>query len=83
MDNEREELIRKFPVLKFFKYEHLPEVLQKFSKPFGDLAFEMAQELKDTPHPQELVKGLNKILEAKDCLVRARLPEDGTPIKKP
>lgn len=82
MDNELEELRRKYPVLNFFKYLHLPDVLQQFSKPLGDLAEQMAQALKDTAHPAEVAAGLRKLLEAKDCFVRARLPPNGEPIRK-
>lgn len=58
------------PILKYFEYAHLPEHLQKVSKPIGDLAQEMADTLPDGP---ELSAGLRKLLEAKDCLVRAAL----------
>ena len=58
------------PLMKFFKYEHLPEHLQKISKPIGDLAKEMDKEL---PNNAEKSAGLRKLLEAKDCLVRANL----------
>lgn len=57
-------------VLRFFEYEHLPEHLQKISRPLHDLAHEMAGTLEG---PQ-LTNGLNKLLEAKDCFVRAALP---------
>ncbi len=60
----------KVPILKFFKYEHLPAHLQKVSKPFGDLARRMAA---SSPPGAELSAGLRKLLEAKDCLVRAAL----------
>ena len=75
-------LEKKFPVLKFFRYQHLPDVLQRFSKPFADMALEMVRELHDSPHPAEIATGLRKLLEAKDCLVRARLPDSGEPIRK-
>lgn len=58
-------------LLKFFTYEHLPEHLQAISKPIGELATKMADEL---PENAELTAGLRKLLEAKDCFVRARLP---------
>lgn len=58
------------PILKYFAYEHLPERLQTISKPIGDMAREMAQKLPPGP---ELSAGLRKLLEAKDCLVRASL----------
>ena len=57
-------------LLDFFAYEHLPEKLQKVSKPCGELAHAMASEL---PSSAELTVGLRKLLEAKDCFVRASL----------
>lgn len=58
------------PLLQFFAYSHLPEHLQAHSKPFGDLA----QQLIDTlPRNPERTTALRKLLEAKDCAVRARL----------
>ncbi len=59
------------PILRFFAYEHLPPHLQVVSKPIGDLAREMAATL---PPSAETTAGLRKLLEAKDCLVRAALP---------
>ena len=56
--------------MKFFDYEHLPEKLQAVSKPIGDLARKMNEELPDSA---EKSAGLRKLLEAKDCLVRAAL----------
>ncbi len=57
-------------LLRFFAYEHLPEDLQKVSRPCGELAHEMATAL---PPGAELTAGLRKLLEAKDCFVRANL----------
>jgi len=57
-------------IMKYFKYDHLPEHLQEVSKPIGDLAKEMDDTLPDGP---EKSAGLRKLLEAKDCLVRAKL----------
>jgi hypothetical protein len=63
-----------FPILKYFKYSHLPEHLQVVSKPFGELAESMVDSI---PHNNEtgpeLSAGLRKLLEAKDCFVRASL----------
>lgn len=56
--------------MKFFNYEHLPEKLQVVSQPIGDLAREMNEKL---PDGAEKSAGLRKLLEAKDCLVRAAL----------
>jgi hypothetical protein len=60
------------PIIKFFAYEHLPKHLQEVSKPIGDLASEMDAIL---PDGAEKSAGLRKLLEAKDCLVRARLEQ--------
>jgi hypothetical protein len=58
------------PILKYFSYAHLPENLQAVSKPIGDLATAMDLNLPDGP---EKSAGLRKLLEAKDCFVRASL----------
>lgn len=59
------------PIMKFFAYEHLPLHLQEVSKPIGDLARAFDKGLPDGP---EKSAGLRKLLEAKDCLVRAAMP---------
>lgn len=56
---------------RYFEYAHLPEHLQAISKPCHDLAEAMIGNLPDGP---ELTAGLRKLLEAKDCFVRAALP---------
>lgn len=58
------------PLMKFFAYEHLPEHLQVISKPFGELAKELCQKMKNNA---EGVTALRKLLEAKDCAVRSLL----------
>lgn len=55
---------------KYFKYDHLPEKLQQVSKPFGDLARELISRDQDT---WQTLQALQKLLEAKDCAVRAAL----------
>ncbi|MEU8968151.1 hypothetical protein AB0D11_02550 [Streptomyces monashensis] len=57
-------------VLRYFEYDHLPEHLQAFSQPFHGLAHGLVDHLPDGP---ELTAGLRKLLEAKDCIVRAAL----------
>lgn len=57
-------------MLQFFAYTHLPARLQAVSKPFGDLAQQMVDTL---PWNVERTAGLRKLLEAKDCAVRALL----------
>lgn len=58
------------PIMQYFEYAHLPEKLQEISKPIGELAKAMDALLADGA---EKSAGLRKLLEAKDCLVRARL----------
>lgn len=58
------------PIMKYFEYQHLPGHLQEVSRPVGDLAIHMELSLPDGPEKSE---GLRKLLEAKDCFVRARL----------
>ena len=58
------------PILQYFSYEHLPESLKEISHPCAALALEMAEKL---PLGPELSAGLRKLLEAKDCFVRAKL----------
>ena len=58
------------PMLQFFTYGHLPEHLQAVSKPFCVLAEQMVETLPKNP---ERTAALRKMLEAKDCAVRALL----------
>lgn len=58
------------PIMKYFEYDHLPEHLKKVAQPVCDLAFRMEATLPDGP---EKSTGLRKLLEAKDCFVRANL----------
>lgn len=51
-----------------FDYAHLPEELQDISRPFHELAAATVELLPDGP---ELSACLRKLLEAKDCAVRA------------
>ena len=57
-------------MLQFFAYEHLPAHLQEHSKPFAELATHLCATLPSNP---ERTVALRKLLEAKDCAVRARL----------
>ena len=60
-----------YPILRFFKYDHLPEKLQGVSRPFCELATRMAENL---PPGEEVSEGLRNLLIAKDCAVRAMVP---------
>lgn len=59
-------------ILRYFKYDHLPAPLQAVSKPFCEMATSIA--LGPTSGP-ETTTALRKLLEAKDCYVRAHLNE--------
>lgn len=55
-------------ILAHFDYRHLPRPMQHVSREIHDLAHWAANAIGDDP---ELTAGLRKLLEAKDCLVRA------------
>lgn len=57
-------------IIRYFAWSHLPVNLQEISRPCADLALQMINRIPDGP---ELTAGLRKLLEAKDCLVRAAL----------
>lgn len=57
-------------MLQFFAYDHLPPELRAVSKPFGELAQQIVDSLPMNP---ERTVALRKLLEAKDCAVRAFL----------
>lgn len=59
-----------YPILQYFEYSHLPAHLQDISKPFAELAEVMVVKL---PRNPETSAGLRKLLEAKDCFVRAAI----------
>jgi hypothetical protein len=55
-------------LLQFFEFEHLPAQLQFVSEPFHSLAHSLVDEL---PFNPERTVALRKLLEAKDCAIRA------------
>ncbi len=57
-------------LLQFFALGHLPEHLAKISAPFETLATQVVETL---PRNPERTVALRKLLEAKDCAVRAQL----------
>jgi len=56
------------PLLQFFAFDHLPGMLQEISRPFHELAVRMVRGL---PANSERKEMLRKLLESKDCAVRA------------
>lgn len=59
-------------LMQFFAYQHLPAHLQEISRPFGELALRVAV----LPPNAETTAALRKLLEAKDCAVRAVLAKE-------
>ena len=60
------------PILRYFASSHLPSELREISVACQVLAKEMDHALPDSA---EKSAGLRKLLEAKDCFVRAALPD--------
>ncbi len=72
-------------LLQFFEYKHLPPHLQIVSRPFCELANDLCGVMKveksaageatllSVPANPERTTALRKLLEAKDCAVRAVL----------
>jgi hypothetical protein len=76
-------------VTKYFEHNHLPEPLFSIAYKCSTLKDEMLANLEDDP---ELTVGLRKLLEAKDCFVRAAVslenrrrqnPNQGAPLSRP
>ena len=61
-------------LLRFFQYEHLPKNLQAISRPFKELA-ETIDRSSGYDNPEKAM-ALRKLLEAKDCAVRASMLEN-------
>ncbi|MBE9542528.1 MAG: hypothetical protein IMF01_09435 [Proteobacteria bacterium] len=57
-------------LLQFFSYSHLPEKMQAISKMFYDTAIKIDRNINNGP---EKTTALRKLLEAKDCAVRATI----------
>lgn len=62
------DILKPHYLLRFFQYKHLPEKLQAKSKPFCELANLLDETLPSNP---EKTEALRKLLESKDCAVRA------------
>ena len=54
-------------VLKFFDYDRFPEEIKPIGWAFHDLAHGLVAKLPDDP---ELVAGLRKLMEARNCMIR-------------
>lgn len=58
-------------LLRYFAFDHLPELLQVTSAAFAQLATHLVD---TTARSAERTVALRKLLESKDCAVRAALP---------
>lgn len=61
------------PILRYFRFGHLPAHLRDVSALFAHLAEDLDDQLPDGP---EKSVALRKLLESKDAAVRAMLPAD-------
>lgn len=66
-------LVKQDPILQFFSFDHLPVEKQAVSKPFCDLAVNIVETV---PRNPERTVALRKLLEAKDCAVRASIMKE-------
>lgn len=58
------------PILRYFEYKHLPPHLQAISQSFAQQAYVI---IEVCPRNAERTTALRKLLESKDCAVRAAL----------
>lgn len=58
-------------VIRYFAWSHLSADLQPFAREIAVSALTLVHHIPDSP---QLTLGLHKLLEAKDCMVRAALP---------
>lgn len=66
---------------RFFGYDHIKDdQMREVSARCQWVASEMIQSLPDSP---QLTTGLRKLLEAKDCFVRAGMPQEPGPVPVP
>lgn len=58
--------------LTFLDWEHLPSPLREVSQPFAALADQLVRTV--TEDSAQLTMAVHRLIEAKDCAVRAALP---------
>ena len=69
MDYPIEMLEAAYPALAWLRHDHLPPHLAQVAAPFRELGLEMAY-VNNMGHP-ETAAGIRKLVEAKDCAIRA------------
>jgi hypothetical protein len=70
---------RVIEILRWFESDHLPDDLREVSRHFQTMAGAMVSSLGDS---EEMIAGLRKLLESKDCFVRAALAKKSGPRTK-
>lgn len=65
-------VVHRSPILRYFRWDHLPKHLQEVSAKFAALA----HEIDALPDGAEKSVALRKLLESKDAAVRAALPPE-------
>lgn len=73
-ENESSPVANEDRMLKFFECGHLPPNLKEIADVFREAAVRLDVEVANGP---ERSAGFRKLLEAKDCFVRARLHPGG------
>lgn len=65
-------------ILSFFEFRHLAGDAAAMSVQFHNFVYHIVgmPQIRDSDHGAEVTAGLRKLLEAKDCFVRATLSND-------
>lgn len=63
------------PIMQFFMDDHLPKDMRRITGAVRKLAMDMMSQLPDS---EETDAGMRKLLEAKDCFIRAKYGEQMT-----
>ena len=75
LEKKMEAYSNHLPILEYFTFTHLPPHLGAYSRVCAEVAVEICEHL---PITAEMSAGLRKLLEAKDCFVRARVSYERT-----
>ena len=63
--------------MQYFEFEHLPPKQAAISKEFWAVAHKLMDQIETFPDVPEAFAGFHKLIEAKDCFVRASLEDRG------
>lgn len=68
--DDKKELISRYPALRWFATEHLPQDLRPVVEQFAEVAFTTAR---NNVRTAEVSAAIRSLLEGKDAAVRARI----------